>query len=66
MPTLVAGIHDFFTKPKTWMAGTSPAMTDNYATNPNSFSSVPEMPGTGEDHGDAMGVGGRDHFIVAH
>jgi hypothetical protein len=34
MPALVAGIHDFFTKPKTWMAGTSPAMTDNYATNP--------------------------------
>jgi hypothetical protein len=29
MPALVAGIHVFWVrgKPKTWMAGTSPAMT---------------------------------------
>jgi hypothetical protein len=28
MPALVAGIHDFLqTSSKTWMAGTSPAMT---------------------------------------
>jgi hypothetical protein len=29
MPALVAGIHDFLScfKTKTWMAGTSPAMT---------------------------------------
>jgi hypothetical protein len=30
MPALVAGIHDFAATPenKTWMAGTSPAMTE--------------------------------------
>jgi hypothetical protein len=27
MPALVAGIHAFAAKSKTWMAGTSPAMT---------------------------------------
>jgi len=27
MPGLVPGIHDFVSSPKTWMAGTSPAMT---------------------------------------
>jgi hypothetical protein len=27
MPALVAGIHVFRAKSKTWMAGTSPAMT---------------------------------------
>jgi hypothetical protein len=27
MPALVAGIHDFLAVAKTWMAGTSPAMT---------------------------------------
>jgi hypothetical protein len=27
MPGLVPGIHDFLSAPKTWMAGTSPAMT---------------------------------------
>jgi len=27
MPALVAGIHVFFHAQKTWMAGTSPAMT---------------------------------------
>src|SRR5580704_4886738 len=33
MPALVAGIHVFLAcvKPKTWMAGTSPAMTAGYA-----------------------------------
>jgi hypothetical protein len=33
MPALVAGIHGFTAcvKPKTWMAGTSPAMTVGYA-----------------------------------
>jgi hypothetical protein len=33
MPALVAGIHVFMVcvKPKTWMAGTSPAMTMGYA-----------------------------------
>jgi hypothetical protein len=33
MPALVAGIHVFTVcvKPKTWMAGTSPAMTAGYA-----------------------------------
>jgi hypothetical protein len=29
MPALVAGIHVFPEHPKTWMAGTSPAMTAN-------------------------------------
>ena len=29
MPALVAGIHVFDATPKTWMAGKSPAMTDN-------------------------------------
>jgi hypothetical protein len=28
MPGLVPGIHDFYLFGKTWMAGTSPAMTD--------------------------------------
>ena len=28
--------------------------------------SVPEMPGAGEDHGDAVLVGGGDDFVVAH
>ena len=27
MPALVAGIHAFLIRAKTWMAGTSPAMT---------------------------------------
>jgi hypothetical protein len=27
MPALVAGIHVFLDEPKTWMAGTGPAMT---------------------------------------
>jgi len=27
MPALVAGMHDFLAVSKTWMAGTSPAMT---------------------------------------
>ena len=27
MPGLVPGIHDFYFSMKTWMAGTSPAMT---------------------------------------
>jgi hypothetical protein len=29
MPGPVPGIHVFFSKAKTWMAGTSPAMTEN-------------------------------------
>jgi hypothetical protein len=29
MPALVAGIHVFLLTSKTWMAGTSPAMTEN-------------------------------------
>ncbi len=28
MPALVAGIYVFLIGPKSWMAGTSPAMTD--------------------------------------
>ena len=28
MPGLVPGIHDFVKSSKTWMAGTSPAMTE--------------------------------------
>src|SRR5690606_4666516 len=28
--------------------------------------SVPEMPDAGEHHGDAVGVGGGDDFVVAH
>jgi hypothetical protein len=28
--------------------------------------SMPEMPRAGEHHGDAMGIGRRDHLIVAH
>ena len=34
MPGLVPGIHDFlYVEAKTWMAGTSPAMTDKGACN---------------------------------
>ncbi|WP_342360541.1 hypothetical protein [Terrarubrum flagellatum] len=35
MPALVAGIHVFLsTENKTWMAGTSPAMTEEYFMTP--------------------------------
>jgi hypothetical protein len=30
MPGLVPGIHVLLSRPKTWMAGTSPAMTMNF------------------------------------
>jgi hypothetical protein len=30
IPALVAGIHAFLTDRKTWMAGTSPAMTSHF------------------------------------
>jgi hypothetical protein len=35
MPGLVPGIHDFLHRIviKTWVAGTSPAMTDSYLVN---------------------------------
>jgi hypothetical protein len=32
MPALDAGIHVFFLRLKTWMAGTSPAMTVEFGT----------------------------------
>src|SRR5580692_3445281 len=34
MPAPVAGIHVFRSSPRTWMAGTSPAMTENGPLNP--------------------------------
>jgi hypothetical protein len=40
MPALVAGIHDFCTR-KTWMAGTSLAMTERRERRYKSLSALP-------------------------
>ena len=54
MAGLVPAIHVFGTvRLKTWM--------------PESMGHLmPKMPYPGEDHGDAVVVGGFDHFVVAH
>jgi hypothetical protein len=62
MPGHVPGIHVFgsLKRGKTWMAGTSPAMTNFMPL------LVPEVPGVREHHSDAVVIRGFNHLIVAH